>query len=211
MELKKICSDCQIDKTFDNFHTNKKGIYGLHNKCKECRNKIYRMKNNLPLTMGTKLCTKCNNILNVSEFSKDKSNKNGLQTYCKECSKINIKRATSTLDGYINKIYLDIINNSKKSKNPVSIKISTNDIKQLYFKQNGLCALSGIKMTLDTYMSNDFHHINRSNMIVNRIHENIGYEKNNIQLVCAMIHKMKNSYNNDEFIEMCKIISNHNK
>ena len=48
-------------------------------------------------------------------------------------------------------------------------------------------------------------------MVVNRIDDKIGYEKNNIQLICAMIHKMKHVYNNDEFIDMCKIIGSYNK
>jgi len=210
MELQKICSECQLSRTFDNFHTNKKGVYGLHNKCKDCRNRNNRQKNNQPIAAGSKLCKKCNNLLNVSEFNKDKTKKLGLQTYCKSCSTNNIKRWTSSLDGYINKIYLDIVNNSKKSKKPLDIKITIDDIKQLYFKQNGLCALSGIKITFDTYMTNDFQNINRYNMVVNRIDDKLGYEKNNIQLICSMVHKMKNVYNNDEFINMCKIIGNYN-
>lgn len=211
MELTKVCSCCSLEKPFNNFHLNKKGAYGLHNKCKECRNKTTRDKNYIPLTSGTKICIKCNNVYDISQFSRDKSTKSGLQTYCKKCSRNLIKRSTSTFDGYINKIYLDLINNSKKLKTPLDINITIDDIKNLYFKQDGNCALSGLKMTFDTYMSNDNQIINRYNMLIDLIDPNNGYKKNNIQLVCAMVHKMKNVYSNEEFINMCKIINLHSK
>ncbi len=210
MELTKICSCCSLEKSFNNFHINKKGAYGLHNKCKDCRNNINKEKNFIPLTTGTKLCIKCNNSYSISEFSRDKSNKSGLQTYCKKCSRSLIKRSTSTFDGYINKIYLDLINNSKKIKTPLEIDITIDDIKNIYHKQNGNCALSGLKMTFDTYMTNDNQIINRYNMSIDLINNNYGYKKNNIQLVCAMVHKMKNVYTNDEFIDMCKQINKFN-
>lgn len=35
----------------------------------------------------------------------------------------------------------------------IKIDISTDDIKELYEKQKGLCALTGIPMTTDTYMT----------------------------------------------------------
>lgn len=210
MYKSKICTDCQIDKTLDKFHANKKGVYGLHNKCKDCRNKSIRQKNYLPLTSGFKLCPKCNIQLDVSEFNKDKTNKSGLQTYCKSCSTNNVKSWTSSFDGYVNKIYLDLINNQKKSLNPIQVNISINDIKEQYYKQNGKCSLSGIRMTMDTYMSKDHHIINKNNMVIDRINNNLGYEKDNIQLVINIAHKMKNDMNNDDFIKLCSIINEYN-
>ncbi len=210
MYRSKICSECQVDKTLDKFHANKKGVYGLHNKCKECRNKLNRQKNYSPITNGNKLCPKCSLVLDISEFNKDKTNKSGLQTYCKSCSTNNVKQWTSSFNGYINKIYLDLVNNQKKSNNPQTINININDIKEQYYKQNGICALSGIRMTMDTYMSKDNHIINKNNMVIDRINYNLGFEKDNIQLVINIAHKMKNDMNNDDFIKLCKIINDFN-
>ena len=157
----------------------------------------------------TKRCTKCGEIKNISEFSKDKTNKSGLQTYCKSCSTNNVKQWTSSFNGYMNKIYLDLVNNQKKSNNPLTINININDLKEQYYKQNGICALSGIRMTMDTYMSKDNHIINKNNMVIDRINNNLGFEKDNIQLVINIAHKMKIDMNNNEFIKLCSIINDY--
>jgi hypothetical protein len=101
--------------------------------------------------------------------------------------------------------------NSKKRAKELNIDISCDDIKELYIKQNGLCALTGIKMTTDTYMTKGNQHIiNKMNISIDRINSDLGYTKENIQLVGAIINRMKSDLTNDEFINFCFIITKYN-
>ncbi len=47
------------------------------------------------------------------------------------------------------------------------------------------------------------------NISIDRIDSNKGYYIDNIQLVYPKINMMKFTYSQDEFIDMCKLVSNH--
>ena len=49
------------------------------------------------------------------------------------------------------------------------------------------------------------------NISIDRINSDLGYTKDNIQLVSAMINRMKSDLTSKEFIDFCSIISNYNK
>ena len=67
-------------------------------------------------------------------------------------------------------------------------------------------------MTHITYKDdNNKEYINRMNISIDRIDSNLGYTKDNIQLVGAIINQIKTDMSNDEFINMCSIITNYNK
>lgn len=75
-------------------------------------------------------------------------------------------------------------------------------LKKLWEKQNGLCAITNMKMTLpqSTYVK----HLSVYSASVDRIDSTKGYIKDNIQFVCYCINLAKNSFNDDEiksFIE----------
>jgi archaellum component FlaC len=73
-------------------------------------------------------------------------------------------------------------------------------------KQNKLCALSGLpikfaranKRTSETSASLD------------RIDSTKNYVEGNVQWVHKEVNIMKNVYNQEHFIEMCKLIANNN-
>jgi len=206
----KICNTCSETKDFSYFSKSKAGRNGYCNTCKECRSKERKALNYSPLTEGTKCCMDCKEELNVSEFYRDKSNSTGLQTYCKKCSVQHTKKWASTLDGYSKKLFSDIMHNCAKRSKKLDILINVSDIKDLYNKQGGICALSGLKMTFDTYMEKGNQHIiNKYNMSVDRIDSNKGYTKDNIQLVCAIINRMKTDLEDKEFINLCETIVKH--
>lgn len=211
METKKECNKCNTIKEFSFFSKSKSGRFGYCNTCKECRSNDRKQLSYKPLQEGTKFCLDCKKDLDVSCFYKDKSNTTGLQTYCKDCSISHTKIWASTLDGYCKKILRDIHHNALKRSKKLSVNITVEDIKELYKKQNGLCSLSGLKMTFDVYVVKENQHIiNKYNMSVDRIDSNKGYEKDNIQLVCAIINRMKTDLEDKEFINFCKIIVKHN-
>ena len=94
-----------------------------------------------------------------------------MQTYCKTCQTEKTKKCTSTFNGFVKKIFKDLYHNAEKRAKKLDIKITLENIKDLYEKQNGLCAISGLKMTHETYAYKDKEHIiNRLNISIDRIY-----------------------------------------
>lgn len=103
-------------------------------------------------------------------------------------------------------------NNAKKRAKKLDIELKVEDIHELYIKQNGLCAISGLKLTHETYANKDKEYIiNRLNISIDRIDSNLGYSKNNVQLVAAIVNRMKTDLPDSEFIKICSIIAENNK
>lgn len=209
MELTKVCNMCKIDKKASDFHKNGDKLYPT---CKICRsNKMKAIKYPKP-TEGTKLCNSCNTVYDVSNFHGDTSQSSGLQSACIKCQREKTQKCTSTLDGFIKKIYNGIHHNCERRAKKLNIEITIEDIHELYKKQNGLCAISKLKMTHITYKdTNNKDYSNRMNISIDRIDSNLGYTKDNIQLVGAIINKMKTDVPDIDFINMCSIIANYNK
>lgn len=82
----------------------------------------------------------------------------------------------------------------------------------LYIKQNKQCALTGLPIDFENASGAG----NRWRGLIctasiDRIDSKKGYTKDNIQLVHKDINIMKNQYEQDHFIEMCKAVANHSK
>jgi len=205
----KSCKICNETKDVINFHKN--GISYMPS-CKSCRSEERKKNRYERPSDGLRKCACCEIEKHISEFHSDKSSSTGLQTYCKDCQCEKSKKWASTLDGFIKKLHLDMRHNAKKRAKKLDIEITCDDIKDLYKKQNGLCALTGIAMTTDTYMTKGNQHIiNKMNISIDRVNSDLGYTKENIQLVGAMINRMKSDLTNKEFIDFCSVISNYNK
>jgi hypothetical protein len=80
--------------------------------------------------------------------------------------------------------------------------ISLDELENLWFKQNGKCALTGwdLTMTLGKGVVN-------TNCSLDRIDSSIGYFKGNVQLVCRSANVAKNNLSMSEFLNLCKSIS----
>ena len=91
------------------------------------------------------------------------------------------------------------------NKRNIIVNITLEDINNLYIKQNGL---SGLKMTHTLLTSKiDNHIINKYNISIDRINSELGYNIDNIQLVCAIINRLKYNLPNNNFIDLCSIIT----
>lgn len=99
-----------------------------------------------------------------------------------------------------------IVRNSKQRSNKIGLDfdIDFDFCLQLYEDQNGLCALSGEKLELsgDRYLSNM--------MSLDRIDSDKGYVKGNIQWVCVKYNMMKAHATMEEFLKMCRTITEFN-
>lgn len=84
--------------------------------------------------------------------------------------------------------------------------ISIEDMEKQYKKQNGLCAISNIELTMPIARTM----FKQCTASLDRIDSNKGYIVNNIQWVHKKVQQMKWNISQNEFIEWCKIIAKNN-
>lgn len=85
--------------------------------------------------------------------------------------------------------------------------ISIEDIWGLFLKQNRKCALSGV----DLFFSRSVKARPSSTASLDRIDSKKGYTLDNIQWVHKDINRMKNKYDQEVFIQYCKLIAEKHK
>jgi len=88
--------------------------------------------------------------------------------------------------------------NSSVRRGRIKILICEDDIENLFVKQNGVCALSGIKMVLDR---KSIYSIS-----VDRIDNLKDYTNGNIRLVCQVVNTMRGLLSDELLIDFCKNI-----
>jgi hypothetical protein len=76
----------------------------------------------------------------------------------------------------------------------------------LYIKQDKKCALSGLPINFKHEHHSD---IGNGDCSLDRVDSLKGYTKDNVQWVHKKVNIMKNKFNQNEFVEICKLISNH--
>jgi len=111
---------------------------------------------------------------------------------CIKCKNKRDRRISNTKNGFV----ANLVTGCKKRFN-CDIDFDSTYILELWGKQNGKCALSGIEMT---HITNTETRCNPTNASVDRIDNAKGYSKSNIQLVCIWVQNAKNDYDQEEFI-----------
>lgn len=157
------------------------------------------------------LCNKCKGWFTEDHFNHDNTslhgNRGGLCNECKTCQKLRYNKEREKLlqdDNYAWRYKLQQA--LKGTKRRSKFKNTYNDLDleflmYLWNKQEGMCALTGIRMTYKFYEGR----VN-TNVSVDRIDSSKGYTKDNVQLVCMAANQMKNDLNMDEFINMCEMV-----
>jgi hypothetical protein len=96
---------------------------------------------------------------------------------------------------------------NRANRRNYNINISIEYVWNLYLKQNGKCALSGMPI--------HFANANKKNLDItaslDRIDSNQGYVEDNVQWVHKNVNIMKNIFNQQYFIHLCKEIAKNNK
>jgi hypothetical protein len=88
----------------------------------------------------------------------------------------------------------------------LSFLITLQEIWDLFKKQNGKCALSGIELKF-----NSERKMHDGNASLDRINSEIGYIISNVQWVDKTINMSKQQMNNEQFIKMCKEVYEYSK
>ena len=134
--------------------------------------------------------------------------KDGTSTRCKKCGNKNF--ISNNGEVIIESVLLSKFRNTcnsiknRKKVSKLDFNITPEYLNDLY-KEDHHCALSGIDLTIDLNKT-----VNQQNLSIDRINSDIGYVKGNIQLVDKRINLMKGSLSNEEFIELCCKVAEHN-
>jgi len=91
------------------------------------------------------------------------------------------------------------------SKRKLEFSITIEYIWDLFLKQNRKCALTGLDLGLGK-KTKDFQARTAS---LDRIDSKKGYIKGNVQWVDKRINFMKQAFSQDEFVDLCKKVSNY--
>lgn len=91
-------------------------------------------------------------------------------------------------------------------RNGLEFNITKQYLKDLWDKQNGLCAITNIPMT--------YKHCNGrtlTNVSVDQINPHKGYVIGNVQLVCMAVNQMKSDLSMEELYMFCEAIIKNKK
>jgi len=177
------------------------------------------------------ICSICNNnfLKNLSDYKVNQ--KVGRRTFCsKKCSgiayseiKLKYARSCHTNFDYLRKkkeykprksredewsgfrYHLSLIN---KRKSKLREKLTLQDLKDLWIKQNGKCIYTNISLNLMKF--NVKHHKEGypyyTLASIDRIDSSQGYSKDNIQFISLAINYMKHKYPKEQTLEFLDII-----
>lgn len=164
------------------------------------------------LLIDTKICCRCKKELPLTEKFFHVSNflLDGFNSHCKECRQKSYhlrRKPENNLEKLLNQRIIDLKTRTKKKrvKYDTILDFDLGYLLHLWIEQGGRCAISNIEMTHILY---DGH--NNTNVSIDRINSTKGYTKDNIQLVCSIINKMKLDMTIKELTYYCNKILTHN-
>lgn len=136
----------------------------------------------------------CKRNLPLDMFIKRPSATRGYTYYCKDCKKI---KRIAARNGNLRVQMQYLIATSKDSCRKRGItdhEIDADYLEKLFIEQNGLCAVSGMELTLKSGQG-----CVATNVSIDRIDNAIGYKKGNIQLLCRSVNSLKMNMSGDDF------------
>lgn len=84
------------------------------------------------------------------------------------------------------------------NKRGIEFDATLDDLSNLWNKQNGICALSGLVLTMG---------YKNSTASIDRIKSSMGYTRSNIQWVHKDINRMKTDFPEEYFIKLCEAVA----
>lgn len=131
----------------------------------------------------------------------------GRSTCCKSCG--NDKHYKGV--GNLSSTFFSRILEGAKKRN-IQVSVTKEQILELLEKQDYKCALSGLPLIMSKTFSKDRTNLASSTTAsLDRIDSSKGYVLGNVQWVHKDVNIMKNKFNQDYFINLCKLISKTNK
>jgi hypothetical protein len=148
----------------------------------------------------------CGNLKQASSISL-RLNKN-ISCGCKRNKKITERCYTG--GKYISGAEFGAYKTNAKRRNH-QIDMTLEDVENLYEKQNGKCSLSGIPVVFNTTITNGGGKVINGNASIDRRDNSKGYTKDNIQIVDKDVNMAKQRLSQQDFIDMCCRIADHQR
>jgi hypothetical protein len=136
-------------------------------------------------------CVICGNEFEYERVKKKK------EVCSKECYK---QRMVNHIYRSINGNWSNYFKHLCQIKKDARKELSPEILKNLLIKQKYKCALTGIKLTCLRANGIKF----KTNASIDRINSDLGYNIDNIQLVCSVVNILKSNLTNHEYIRWCK-------
>jgi hypothetical protein len=140
----------------------------------------------------------------------------GQSTACFNCGHGNKGENNAKWKGYkeVPGSFINRITSRSKKANR-EVEITAKDIYNLWIKQNKKCALSGLIISfINTNPGTPDKPWSKYDLVctasLDRIDSNKGYTLDNIQLVHKDVNMIKKEYDQDYFLNLCKLITEHN-
>ncbi len=148
------------------------------------------------LPTPTRVCKTCKLEKSISEFYAHGASRGGRVRSCKSCYTEQRKKVKiGSLDGRLRAIFGNVTERKHKG-----LDINLQDLKDLWEKQKGFCAYSGVPMTWDD--SNRY-----TTVSIDRIDSSKGYVRGNIAFCCFIVNIMKTDMPVEHFLWWCRNIS----
>jgi len=164
-------------KILDNYLVKKRGRSFVKCVCNKCKNIIALIRVEDLFTGHSKQCTKC-------------------------ALKAKGQHVYFTYKGIISSVFHKIKKGAKERN--LVFEITMEDIGDLFEKQKGKCALSGLPLKLKEHSKDK-----NSTASLDRIDSTKGYLKDNVQWIYRRINFMKGALDENEFVYLCnKIVEN---
>jgi hypothetical protein len=124
---------------------------------------------------------------------------NGKTKACMSCAKTVFNE-----DTYIARYFKWKVQ-ERASNNGFECSIDVKYLEELFSKQDGKCAISGVPLKFERYKE-----IHKSTASLDRIDNSLGYVRGNVQWVHKDVNMARGSMSQESFIKMCKIIAQYN-
>ena len=98
----------------------------------------------------------------------------------------------------------------KAKERGLLFQVTKQDLWNLFLRQEGKCALSGVPITLTTVV-NAQNNLDKTQMSasLDRIDNSKGYTVDNIQWIHKILNAMRRQYSVEEYVHWCTLVANH--
>lgn len=139
----------------------------------------------------------------IEKFILGNTLRRGKSTCCRDCGTDKNYKGIGNLSS---SFFSRILEGAKKRN--IEVSVTKEQILELLEKQNYKCALSGVSLIMSRSFSKDRTNLASSTTAsLDRIDSSIGYVLGNVQWVHKDINIMKNKFDNQYFIDICKLIA----
>ena len=102
------------------------------------------------------------------------------------------------------------LNRARGRENAHKITVTLDELEQIGYSQNWKCALTGKDLEFIRGGTNwGGKWCNPNSCTIDRIDNNKGYTRDNVQLVTWYVNKVKGHLDNDEFIKLCRTVNKY--